>query len=106
LPSGVNFQLPSRLENGPSTSFMLHLAPRHVGVARGEGLVDAAEGEMPISAFMPSGPARARGLVAPGQELGYLATSVTSANISSALYQMRTDLWTVFMENAGPARGL
>jgi hypothetical protein len=29
---------------------------------------------------------------------------VTSANISSALYQMSTDLWTVFMENCGPAR--
>jgi hypothetical protein len=31
---------------------------------------------------------------------------VTSANISSALYQMRTDLWTVFIENASAPRAL
>src|SRR4249920_1787538 len=33
-----------------------------------------------------------------GRNSGYRATSVTNAYISSALYQIRTDLWTVFIE--------
>ena len=32
--------------------------------------------------------------------------SVTKAYISSALYQIKTDLWTVFIESARYARGL
>jgi hypothetical protein len=37
--------------------------------------------------------------------LGYCATSVTRLNISSALYQISTERWTVFIQNA-ELRGL
>jgi len=62
---------------------------------------------IPTSAFMPSGSsAMTLERSHQGRNSQYFATSVTSAYISSALYQMRTLLWTVFIGECGPARAL
>jgi hypothetical protein len=98
-------EVPAALEAGERAVEQVHgdLAAGRVLVAGGEALPDAAERDADLG-LHAGGVLLQHGRGShQGRNLGYWATSVTRLNISSALYQISTERWTVFIQNAGSA---